>query len=95
MQPGDPVVIPLEEGEEVTGEVVLIPRAQAAVRQKREAGLADDVVVYLSGGSYFLEKTLHSFEQRRVRLGGIGLAEGVRGGQEREHEREGERRRQA
>jgi len=35
-----------------------IHRAQAAVRQKTEAGLKDDIVVYLGGGTYCLEKTL-------------------------------------
>jgi len=35
-----------------------IQRAQAAVRHKSEAGLKDDVVVYLRGGIYYLEKAL-------------------------------------
>jgi len=35
-----------------------IQRAQAAVRQKTEAGLKDNVVVYLQGGTYCLEDTL-------------------------------------
>lgn len=35
-----------------------IQRAQTAVRQKIEAGLKDDTVVYLRGGTYFLEETL-------------------------------------
>ena len=35
-----------------------IGRAQAVVRQKTEAGLNDDVAVYLRGGTYYLDKTL-------------------------------------
>jgi hypothetical protein len=36
-----------------------IERAQEVVREKTKAGLKEDIVVYLKGGTYELDKTLH------------------------------------